>query len=724
MKNIKNTKGLSEIIGFLILLIIVLAVLIPLGVYMFSQPTVEAQQAENANSYKDLATEQFRDFEPTELSAAGVSVSPVYFIYSNGSAYFVFVNNQNPPVNLEIRYFEVFKGATWTTIDHPITVSLSNAKSTFDGYPAIQIPVGNVAEASDVAAVTQFGNIIYASSPYVLPNTKLPQPVGIGEIDPYNFSVIEEPEFKIICETGDGIPILQFIHDVNGQNSNTMVFTWAYLGSSSSGSFSYDGYWYGPIAYTTPQQSGYLTTLPYPIFKGEMNGVFVGGNLTLSGSFTGSIGSNQGYPIYFEKGTASSITFNNSFIIGSIYGNFSGEICIPSNILNNYFISSASGLNITFSGEGHDIKIENLNGSLEINGNVTGVVNGKSINDKGKTTTISGDIDSLIINGTIKSGQLYSLYSSSYGYENGYIQGNIDNLELTSSGMYGILGNLAVSPLISGTFSNASLTQVIATSVPTSLLSFFPAPFNTTINDFSGMLTLSDNHGYGTFDGIINFSKPGGILSLATYGFQTFSGSINGEFEGGYWYELGAWVSPVTLSVNPSEVTDGSIFPAYSIPSLSGNQNYYYVTTPLVVKVQLEIGNPSNQTLEFNAVQISMKADEVYQFGLLGPNGPSGSQPVEATLYGSAQNNLNNPIEVPPLSVKQYTLTLSIPVNSIFAPGVFPPTPSQQEEYSSIESFTVDYIELYMTLLEPNGYGMTVTTLIPPYTIPVNGQAS
>ncbi|WP_369610482.1 hypothetical protein [Sulfurisphaera javensis] len=714
----RKKKGLSEVVGFFIILIILLAVLIPLGIYLFSQPTVQAQQIQNAQAYKNLALEQYRDFQPIDFNSGGFSVAPVYFIYQDGSAYFVFVENQNPPEPLTITSIEVFNGTTWVTKSVNINVEIKYANTKLAGYPAIQIPLSKQPyknQASYVAAVTQYGNIIYASPPYVLPMPSLKKSIGIPAVDPYNFTVLEQPQFEILKISQNGIPIQQFIHDVNGPNSNTMTFVWAYLLSKqSNGIFTFNGYWNGPIAYEYNSSSSLsLSSPPPPQFKGTLSGVFVGANMTLEGTFSGSLGSNSGYPIYFVSGNAESITFTYSFLLGSVSGeSFSGEILLPGSILNNYFVNP-DYLNITISGSG-TIQVYNVSGSITINGSFNGYVNGiKEIkkSENGNQITITGNNITGIIEGTILSATLTPSYNTQ-GYLDGYINGILNKVKITANGVYDLLGYLIAAPIISAKLNNAEFNNVIANSVLPNVLAF-PLPFNVTINEFSGILVLSNNHGSGTFNGLITF-PPIGSLEIYQVGISDFSGKINGEFENDYRYLLGAWVPPVTLTVLPG--TKNAVVEAAYSGLLS---NYYWIVTPLVVRISVAIGNPSNETLVFTSAQITMKTDEIIQF-----LGSSGVQPFSATLYGSALDNFSKPIIVTPLNVSNFTLTLTIPVNSIFAPNLFPPSTSIQNQYQALESNSVDYIELYLTLLEPNGYGITITTIIPPYSIPVQGQAS
>ena len=42
----------------------------------------------------------------------------------------------------------------------------------------------------------------------------------------------------------------------------------------------------------------------------------------------------------------------------------------------------------------------------------------------------------------------------------------------------------------------------------------------------------------------------------------------------------------------------------------------------------------------------------------------------------------------------------------------------------NLESFRVNYIELYLNFLEPNGYGMAISTTISPYYVLTTGEVT
>ena len=184
-------KGLSGIIGILIILLIMIAIVVPVAMIMLSQPTAQQQQIENALPYKNLAQEQYNDFQPIQIIQENITnkrviitLPPVYFIYGNNSVYFVFTTNISPPVPLIIKYLSVFNGSQWVILNitheknswyakvvNSITnggmiISPNESNTKYFGFPALQIklPVQPYdGQPSFVSAVTQYGNVIYAS---------------------------------------------------------------------------------------------------------------------------------------------------------------------------------------------------------------------------------------------------------------------------------------------------------------------------------------------------------------------------------------------------------------------------------------------------------------------------------------------------------------------------------------------------------------------------------
>ncbi|MEM0373902.1 MAG: hypothetical protein QXO96_05050, partial [Sulfolobales archaeon] len=161
----------------------------------------------------------------------------------------------------------------------------------------------------------------------------------------------------------------------------------------------------------------------------------------------------------------------------------------------------------------------------------------------------------------------------------------------------------------------------------------------------------------------------------------------------------------VTLSVVNS---NASVFPAYHIIN-----SYYWIIQPLIIKVSVNIANPSNQTLEFSSIQVFMKSYGTFQiFG----GSSSGNNIYSFTIFGSASNLLNPPIVISPYDVRNYTLYLTIPVTNIFSPQL---SPSDINNPNSLTQFSIDYIELNLLFIESNGFAVSVYTIISPYSMQI-----
>ncbi|MCI2415378.1 MAG: hypothetical protein MPF33_09095 [Candidatus Aramenus sp.] len=148
----REDKGISEVIGMLFVLLIMLAVLIPLITYTESSPTVQEQAIQQAQPYLQQAQEQLREVNQQN--------SPVHVYYYSGNVYLVY--SSTPPVPVNVSYFLLYDGGTVKEVMAP-----QPTKTTFNSYVAYAYQVGN--GYSLVALVTTVGNIIYAD-PYTLPD--------------------------------------------------------------------------------------------------------------------------------------------------------------------------------------------------------------------------------------------------------------------------------------------------------------------------------------------------------------------------------------------------------------------------------------------------------------------------------------------------------------------------------------------------------------------------
>jgi len=164
-------KGISETVGMLIILIVLIGILVPLVTVLLSNPTHQEQQLEGNMPYFKMADLQYSDFKPV-----GNFLEPeVSFVYNvnNNSVEFI-VNKVTPLIPLEIEYLQIFngtewvklgitsKGGTWYALPNSSynSVTITINKNTTIYLPKYIKPYKE--QSSYVAAITQYGNIIYA----------------------------------------------------------------------------------------------------------------------------------------------------------------------------------------------------------------------------------------------------------------------------------------------------------------------------------------------------------------------------------------------------------------------------------------------------------------------------------------------------------------------------------------------------------------------------------
>ena len=178
-------KGISVVVGILILLMFIIAIAVPLAIVILSQPTSQEQQVESAQSFKIIAQNQYEDFAPVIPNEGGSPEPPVEFIYAgNGSVFFVLNSNSTPPYPLIIQYLVVFNGSSWITLNitkngniyvteiakqlpkNGLEINVANANTEYNGNPAIEILLSILPYKNQpyyVVAVTQYGNIIHSA---------------------------------------------------------------------------------------------------------------------------------------------------------------------------------------------------------------------------------------------------------------------------------------------------------------------------------------------------------------------------------------------------------------------------------------------------------------------------------------------------------------------------------------------------------------------------------
>ena len=300
------------------------------------------------------------------------------------------------------------------------------------------------------------------------------------------------------------------------------------------------------------------------------------------------------------KGEAQSIIFNETAIVGQLSGTFDDiNITIPGELLNIHLTAQYNDLYVTISSKAigtYTYYLVNVSGTVTYTGQFVGTVNGKQVSEG--SGTISGMINGTI-KGVIKSATLYAGYTQGflgYNYLYGYIAvvGQVP-MTVTFSGTQNLFGYYVAVPIINGEVVNPSFDN---TQAYPAISTYSLVPFNITLNNFNGELTLTDQYAQGVFKGNITFPQPN-PLSLLPPDAGTFDGYLNGIFGGNYNYMLGQLGllagQPVILSVKSSNAT---IYPGGYI----FGTGYVEVLTPLIVKVNLAIYNPTNNTLEIDKI--------------------------------------------------------------------------------------------------------------------------
>ncbi|MCG3110040.1 hypothetical protein L3N51_02337 [Metallosphaera sp. J1] len=683
MVNLRR-KALSEAVGFLIILILMVAVLIPVGFLILGLPSSQVESANSAMQYKTVAQEQYQDFEADTLTSTGSPAQPIYFVYNGtGKAYIVFITDQNPPVPLQIRSILIDENG-WKVFPANLNVSLGMVNSSLLGYRAIELPLPlHPTQAQDVAMVTQYGNIFYASPITVIPSVALRQPVGIAALSQSSYAVIQEPDF-ISAPVGTSSSSSESLSTFLKQNGgNGITFADGELIPTHGSSANYSGSWFGPICFNAQP----FSTASTPTFKGKMEGQFRNANLTVDlGSFSGTMKLVQGFSfspngLWISNAQTDPISIINLEGYGAFNGSFNN---INLTLSPPVFFFNLPTLDIQLTGSG-TFYFNNVSVSLmNISGNFTGYINGmfKRVNG---TNIINGIINNGTFTGKIRNANIGFAYTQNiFGYSilPGYISGTFrGSVTLPSSST----GYVILNGRFDGTISNG-----------------FLGPNGNGYSGFNGELngnfSLSAGYGDGMFEGRITFPTPGGFLGSGL-AFSSFDGNINGEFSlNNDYIQLGAYGTFNIISLSGTttmNITSGSFFP------------YVSIIQPLVINASIAIANPSNETLIISSIVANIEEDATFT--------QSGGSTFGGTIYGSANDTLNPQILIPPLSVQYYSMKIIIPVTSIFSSGL------SQQRYFNASSFfyTPGFIKLDLSLLQSNGYSVSYSTIIPPLTVPV-----
>ncbi|MEM4080033.1 MAG: hypothetical protein QXY37_01780, partial [Metallosphaera sp.] len=104
---------------------------------------------------------------------------------------------------------------------------------------------------------------------------------------------------------------------------------------------------------------------------------------------------------------------------------------------------------------------------------------------------------------------------------------------------------------------------------------------------------------------------------------------------------------PVVLSLNNEGNNNMYIT---NKPSVS--PSFISITTPLVLVTNLSIANPGNSTLVIDSIQVNALEQLLFSTSV------SGISSFPGAVFGAANDTLENPIVIPPLSVKNYQTEL------------------------------------------------------------------
>jgi hypothetical protein len=700
-RRLKN-RGLSEIIGFFILFILLVAILVPLGLYLLSLPTQQAQAQESASSYKNLAEQQLSEFQPTyNPTQPSPVLPPLYLTYQNGNLYVILTDGENPSVPVIIKAYLINYSSQWLVLPTHLILSSTNINATYaDYYKSIEIPLASIynldtSEIKTVAVVTQYGNIIYAYPPTYLPLPKLKPTAAFLSVVPKSLTVLQEPQFETIGISG-GEPLTQFLEQYGGTVSFNGLFGPALLNASpGSKALELDLAWSGPIEFTT---ASIFNNLPNPLaeFSGYFNGSFANAYIEISGQFSGYFTSPNSISL---NGEAQGITLNGGFINASLKDviDFSGNISF---LPGSYFSQLPLTPQFTIS-NAKDVNIKIVNASVDgvFNGTFIGYINGEYKELKGNTIKISGTIENGTLVGNITEmsfSQVYITQLFNQQYLGGYISGNMPEA-----------GDIQLnSVIVDANIISSELRYLNASSILTPALFFPPSySYNVSVNELDGSATVNDASGSITTTEnteLIFYQSP----SLFNQGLsvQVFDGTIDGtlNFEGSNEYiQLGGAFSYDILSVNPNQIMrNNGYITTNSFLGIS-------IVTPIVLKFQFEVENPTNVTEVFTQMPVAIKLDEYYSL-----SGAPNEQSFYYVSFIGVNDVILSHLKVAPLQNVTKTITISIPVTGIFTPYI-----QDIHNPNNLNNGEIEYIEMNVGLTTSNGYTFSTEIVVTPYAV-------
>ncbi|BCU68897.1 hypothetical protein [Stygiolobus caldivivus] len=737
-----RNRGLSEIIGFFVLLLILIAVLVPLGLYLLSSPAQQEQAKQSANGYKLTAEQQLSEFAIAYAQGDATPQLPAVLpVYTNGNLYLVFPGGQNPEVPVTVKAYLVEystgSGSEWLTLNTNLPVLVSKSNSTFyNGYKAIEIPLSSIYNLNPnnierVAIVTQLGNIIYAYPPTAIPLPKIPSLAVFINLQPKSLTVVANPQFQALCPSSGSIALTQLVKEYGGTVTFSGSFANALLNASTGTALKMDMAYIGPICFTTDSFSTPLNN-PAATFKGIMNGTFDCANMMIKGTIQGYFTS-PGF-ISVEGASVNGITLNGGFINTSMkVTGLSGNLnFIPQSI--SFALSNQPvlpGEIIIKNAQAVSLNLVNVSVDGTFSGTFSGILNGKKVTISGSNKQIDGTVEEGTLTGSITEmtfTQRIVTVTNSFGftqaicYSPGGIAGTISQAELET----------VVTNFNGTTIGSASVKYINASpTVPTpGLFTDFGVnedTYNVSFNSLSGEVILSGADGNIGEQSPITVTFPVQPNFLGQYpstcdSIDEFDGVIDGtmNLDNGEYMQLGSLFSNVIISIPQNAYNPDS---NNGLVTGTGFNNGFYIVTPLVIRVSFELDNPSNMTDEFTMMPIAVK--ELYYFTFLGQN-QQNQQPITgyAEYIGTADVVLNPEIVIPPFHNATYTYTVDIPVT-----GSFFNVPNIQDIHNpqALNNGKVEYVEVNLGLVTPNGYEATTQIIVTPYnliTYPVSGSSS
>ncbi|MUM65754.1 hypothetical protein D1867_10985 [Acidianus infernus] len=656
----KRVKGLSEVIGFIILLIIALAILVPLGFYLTSLPTKQEQAQENAESYKALAAQQISEFQPVyNPQSPSPVLPPVYLTYTDGSLYFILTSSKNPPIPVVVKAYLIEYGNNWLVEKTNLVVTSTTVNSTYaNTYKAIEIPLTSIyklnpANIKAVAILTNLGNIIYAYPPTYIPLPSVKPEAIFISTNTLSICILKNPKFELICKC------LYLIDLAKQLGTNTLTFwlsSFSYLTAPPGRDYlKLDLSWYGPIAFCGSSSSCLAK------FEGYFNGSFSHAYIKIDGNISNA------YFIVPRSTFPTLLLTQRNVIINGIAQN----IIFTDSLVNNACIINATNINICVGSPSclvikdavnANLHITNSTGCIVFNGTFKGYVYGVYEQKSGKGISISGCID------------------------NGSLIGNITSIKLTSGeGINGCIASAHEIKINSATISGSIASGKIEACETEGEIELGElANGKVVVEGANGYVTTSQNT-------IVKFlPNPNSFLDKTSV--RLFSGIIDGKLNFiNDCLELCNLLSPVIISIPPSAL------------NMDDNNGYIktlgYVITPIKIRFSLQLVNPTNVTEVFTQMPIAIKVSADFQ-----PN----SLFTHNCFLGSTTVQLSPPLVLQPFSSENQTFTVSIPVTLINKPQI------QNLKSPCINCFQIQYIELTIGLRSTSGYTFTTTILVTP----------